>query len=71
MPLTAFVIVEIYVAFNGRYQAVVVFVAKVIHFALKNAPETFMGPLLMQWPTSDMLCVIPGLFNLVLNCLLV
>lgn len=40
--LPTFVVVEIYVALNGRYQAVVILeVAKVVHFALENAPETF------------------------------
>ncbi len=33
-PLPAFVVVEIYVAFNGRCQAVVIFeVAKIVHSA--------------------------------------
>ena len=43
-PLPAFVVIEIYEAFNGCCQAVVILKAiKVVHFALKNSPETFHG----------------------------
>ena len=42
--MPAFIVVEVYVALNGRYQAVVILeVAKVVHFAFENAPEAFHG----------------------------
>lgn len=40
--MPAFVVVEIYVAFNSRYQAIVIReLTKVVHLALKSTPETF------------------------------
>jgi len=42
--LPSFVVVEVYVGLNGRYQAIVILeVAKVVHFAFENAPEAFHG----------------------------
>jgi len=43
-PLPTFVIVEIYVAFNGSCQAIIILkTGKIVHFAFENAPETFHG----------------------------